>query len=249
MKIVILEDEEIAYAELVRQLLLINPGFTIEPQIESVADAVAYFTTNKAPDLIFSDIQLGDGLTFEIFNQIKIKSPIIFTTAYDKHALRAFKLNSVDYLLKPVDNTELRHALEKYEITFADSKNQTLNKLVERLSTTYKSRLLIHNGSKITIVDVKDVSCFEADNVAQYCYTNEGKKFLVDHTIRDLQQLLDPSLFFRISRKHLIKAQSIAEIENYFNGRLILKMQGCPSNEIIVARERVKDFKAWLADA
>jgi len=250
MRIVIIEDEKPAARRLNR--LLNKKGLEVETMLHSVAEGIAWFYKNEHPDLIFLDIQLSDGLSFEIFETVKVKSAIIFTTAYDEYALKAFKLNSVDYLLKPIDDEELDDAIEKFEETH-QSKSVKLNVddfrnlLQLSPSSTYKSRFTIQVGQHLKIIEVDDSVCFYSENKATYIQNNEGRGYLMDTSLEQLEKELDPNQFFRINRKCIVHVKAIKDIISYTNSRLELKLTNFNEFQIIVSRERVKDFKNWIS--
>lgn len=224
----------------------------VDQMLHSVGDAVEWFQNNKQPDLIFLDIQLSDGLSFEIFESVEIKSAIIFTTAFDEYALQAFKLNSIDYLLKPIDEDELRAAVGKYQsfrpqaqqvqVNFEDIKKLLINP-VER---EYKKRFTTRIGQHIKMIAVDDIECFYSENKGTYAHTVDGRNYLLETTLEQLEGELSPENFFRISRKFFVNIQAIKDIISYTNSRLQLKLNSYREQEVIVARERVRDFKVWL---
>jgi len=220
--------------------------------LHSVEESVHWFQNNEHPDLIFLDIQLSDGLSFEIFDTIEIKSSIIFTTAFDEYALQAFKLNSIDYLLKPIDEDELQVAVEKYQELKPQSHNVQLNfedikKLLGNpLEREYKKRFTTKIGQHLKMISVDEIECFYSENKGTYAHTTSGRAYLLDTSLEHLEEELSPKLFFRISRKYYININAIKDIISYTNSRLELKLNSYSDQEVIVARERVKDFKLWL---
>ncbi len=250
MNVIIIEDEKPAARRLNRMLGDLN--INVHTMLHSVQEAITWFNTNKHPDLIFLDIQLSDGLSFEIFDVISIKSSIIFTTAYDEYALKAFKLNSIDYLLKPIDDEELEAAVIKYkeqtpqkqqiQVDFEDIKKL----LVNPMDRTYKRRFTARVGQHLKIFSVEDIDCFYSENKGTYLHTNDNRNYLIDATLEALDEELNPQQFFRVSRKFYININAIKDIISYTNSRLQIKLNSFNEQEVIVARERVKDFKAWL---
>lgn len=220
--------------------------------LHSVEESIEWFQNNPHPDLIFLDIQLSDGLSFEIFDVITIKSAIIFTTAYDEYALQAFKLNSIDYLLKPIDDEELEKAVKQYRdlkpekerisVDFDDIKKL----LVNPLEREYKKRFTAKVGQHLKIINADEVECFYSENKGTYAATLDGRNYLLDTTLENLEEELSPKLFFRVSRKFYVNINHIKDIISYTNSRLQIKMNTFKEQEIIVSRERVKDFKLWL---
>jgi len=250
MNIIIIEDEKPAARRLQRMLKEINVDVSV--MLHSVEESLAWFHNNEHPDLILLDIQLSDGLSFEIFEEIEIKSAIIFTTAYDEYALKAFKLNSIDYLLKPIDEDDLRHAIDQF-----NSSNKTNNKhkfdiesikklLVNPLEKKYKKRFTIKVGQHIKIINTDDIECVYSDNKASYIHTNQNRSYLIDYTLEQLNEHLDATKFYRVSRKFYVNINAIKDIISYTNSRLQIKLQHFNEFEIIVSREKVQEFKKWL---
>ncbi|WP_400072948.1 LytR/AlgR family response regulator transcription factor [Zobellia russellii] len=250
MKTIIIEDEKPAARRLSR--LLLNLGVEVSQMLHSVEEAVEWFQSNTHPDLIFLDIQLSDGLSFEIFDVVEVKSAIIFTTAYDEYALQAFKLNSIDYLLKPIDDEELEAAVEKYRSLRPETKPMTLNfddiknLLVNPLEREYKKRFTARVGQHLKIINADEVESFYSENKGTYAATSDGRNYLLDTTLENLENELEPQTFFRVSRKFYININHIKDIVSYTNSRLQIKLNHFNEQEIIVSRERVKDFKLWL---
>ena len=251
MDVLIIEDETPAAKRLQKMILQAQPGAQILDMIETVEKAVDFLRSpDSLPDLIFMDIQLADGMSFEIFPQVEIRSPIIFTTAYDQYTLKAFKVNSIDYLLKPIDPEELKAAFQKYDQLFNKANNFPSGKLKELIQgiapQEYKERFLIKVGQQLSFVNTSDICYFFSENGLVYALTAEGKKHHVDYTLEQVEERLDPKLFFRINRKVLVAIQAIHKIAPYFNNRLALEIFPKPSFDIIVSRDRVHDFKRWL---
>jgi len=250
MNVLIIEDEKPSARRL--QRMLERLGVTVNKMLHSVEESVHWFQNNEHPDLIFLDIQLSDGLSFEIFDTIEIKSSIIFTTAFDEYALQAFKLNSIDYLLKPIDEDELQVAVEKYQELKPQSHNVQLNfedikKLLGNpLEREYKKRFTTKIGQHLKMISVDEIECFYSENKGTYAHTTSGRAYLLDTSLEHLEEELSPKLFFRISRKYYININAIKDIISYTNSRLELKLNNYSDQEVIVARERVKDFKLWL---
>lgn len=250
MKVIIIEDEKPSARRLKRMLESID--ITTETMLHSVEESIQWFNTNAHPDLIFLDIQLSDGLSFEIFDQVQVKSAIIFTTAYDEYALQAFKLNSIDYLLKPIDEEDLEAAVAKYKTRLPQKTNIALDfedikkLLVNPIDRVYKKRFSVKVGQHLKLVNIDDVECFYSENKGTYLYTTEGRNYLLDTTLEALENELEPETFFRINRKFYININAIKDIISYTNSRLQIKLNNFNEDEVIVARERVKDFKNWL---
>ena len=250
MNVIIIEDERPSARRLQRMLQKLNVEVTT--MLHSVEESIAWFETNKHPDLIFLDIQLSDGLSFEIFENVTIKSSIIFTTAFDEYALQAFKLNSIDYLLKPIDEAELDAAVKQFnavrpKVTNAQINFEDIKKLLTNpVDSVYKKRFTTKIGQHIKMIPVDEIECFYSENKGTYAHTIDGRDYLLDTTLELLEAELEPALFFRISRKFYININAIKDIISYTNSRLQLKLNNYKDQDIIVARERVKDFKIWL---
>lgn len=250
MNVLIIEDEKPSARRLQRMLERLDVSVNV--MLHSVEESIEWFANNEHPELIFLDIQLSDGLSFEIFESIEIKSSIIFTTAFDEYALKAFKLNSIDYLLKPIDEDELKLAVAKYMALKPKSQNLQLNfddikkLLVNPLEREYKKRFTTKIGQHIKMIPVDEIECFYSENKGTYAHTVDGRDYLLDTTLEQLEDELSPKTFFRISRKFYINVNAINDIISYTNSRLQLKLNNFKEQEVIVARERVKDFKLWL---
>jgi DNA-binding LytR/AlgR family response regulator len=250
MNVLIIEDEKPAARRLSR--MLANLGLEAATMLHSVEESIQWFQDNQHPDLIFLDIQLSDGLCFEIFEVLEINSAIIFTTAYDEYALQAFKLNSIDYLLKPIDEVELAGAVSKFKsrntatpkiaLDFEDIKKL----LVNPLEREFKKRFTVRVGQHLKIIHADEVECFYSENKGTYAATTEGRNYLLDTTLEHLETELAPQIFFRVSRKYFVNINHIKDIISYTNSRLRIKLNRYNEQEIIVSRERVKDFKLWL---
>lgn len=250
MNVLIIEDEKPSARRLMRMLEKLNVN--VEHMLHSVEESIEWFANNEHPDLIFLDIQLSDGLSFEIFDTVDVNSAIIFTTAFDEYALQAFKLNSIDYLLKPIDEEELSTAVSKFNLLKPNSTKVQLNfddiaKLLGNpIEKKYKKRFTTKIGQHIKMIVVDDIECFYSENKATYAHTVQGRNYLLDVSLENLEEDLSPQIFFRISRKFYININYIKDIISYTNSRLQLKLNSYNEQEIIVARERVKDFKLWL---
>lgn len=256
MKTIIIEDEKPAARLLQRKLEKLN--IQVSQMIHSVEEAIDWFSKNEHPDLIFLDIQLSDGLSFEIFEhfvstQCDIKSAVIFTTAFDEYALKAFKLNSIDYLLKPIDEDELEVAVLKFKDRL--QKQDSLSKLdfdqIKKMlqnpfDKNYKTRFTVKIGQHLKVISIDEIECFFSENKGTYIHTFDNRNYLLDTTLELLEQELDSKNFFRISRKFIIPLKSIKEIVVYSNSRLKVILPSFKEDEVIVSREKVADFKTWL---
>jgi len=250
MRIIIIEDEKPSARRLHRMIERLD--LTVETMLHSVEEALDWFQNNQHPDLIFLDIQLSDGLSFEIFEHIDIKSAVIFTTAYDEYALQAFKLNSIDYLLKPIDEDDLAKAVSKYKERLPQQQAVTLDfndikkLLVNPIEREYKKRFSVKVGQHLKLINIDEIECFYSENKGTYAYTVEGRNYLLDLTLEQLEDELEPQTFFRISRKFFVNINAIKDMISYTNSRLQVKLNNYKEQDVIVARERVKDFKLWL---
>lgn len=250
MNIIIIEDEKPAARLLQRKVEKL--GLQVNTMLHSVEEAINWFNSNQHPDLIFLDIQLSDGLSFEIFEQIEIKSAVIFTTAYDEYALRAFKLNSIDYLLKPIDEDDLQIAVNKFKARNVAAPSLSLDfemikkMLVNPMDREYKKRFTIKMGQQLKMIAIEEVECFYSENKGTYLHTLDNRDYLLDNTLEQLETELDPKLFYRVSRKFIIPMKAIKEIQLHSNSRLKVILPTYKDDEVIVARERVNDFKEWL---
>jgi two-component system response regulator LytT len=250
MNIIIIEDEKPAARLLQRKVEKL--GLQVNQMLHSVEESITWFQNNPHPDLIFLDIQLSDGLSFEIFSTIDIKSAVIFTTAYDEYALRAFKLNSIDYLLKPIDEDDLEMAVNKFKARNITISNWSLDfemikkMLVNPIDREFKKRFTIKMGQQLKMVNIEEVECFFSENKGTYLHTFDGRDYLLDTTLEQLENELNPKEFYRVSRKFIIPMKAIKEIQIYSNSRLKVILPTYKDDEVIVSREKVTDFKEWL---
>lgn len=250
MNILLIEDEFPAYKRLQKALTSQLPEAVISKQIESISAALRYLQNETPPALIFMDIQLADGLSFSIFEQVEIQSPVIFTTAFDQYALKAFKVHSIDYLLKPITDQALADALEKYQRYYKQNNQlpaQALQQLVQQMQRpAYRERFLVKSGSSLSYLATQEVAYFYSDQSLVFAKKSNGKQHHLDTTLDQLEKELDPASFFRISRKLIIGLSSIQKIDTYFNGRLLVALSPETDFQATVSRDRVNDFKAWL---
>ncbi|RZJ53808.1 MAG: response regulator transcription factor [Flavobacterium sp.] len=254
MTTLIIEDEKPAARLLQRKLEKLN--ITVETMLHSVEESIDWFSNNDHPDLIFLDIQLSDGLSFEIFEKVDIKSAIIFTTAYDEYALKAFKLNSIDYLLKPIDEDDLDVAVTKFKsrLPKPESGNSNLQLDFEQIrkmlsnpfEKSYKKRFTVKIGQHLKVITTDEIECFFSENKGTYIHTFDNRNYLIDSTLEILEQELDKKDFFRVSRKFIVPLQAIKEIQVYTNSRLKVILPSYKEDEVVVSREKVQDFKNWL---
>lgn len=250
MKVLIIEDEKPSARRLQRMLKKLD--IEVDTLLHSVEESIDWFKNNSHPDLIFLDIQLSDGLSFEIFEAVSITSAIIFTTAYDEYALKAFKLNSIDYLLKPIDDEELETAVTKYKSRLPPQHQVTLDfndikqLLVNPIEREYKKRFSVKVGQHLKLIQSDEIECIYSENKGTYLYTNQGRNYLIDATLDELEKELEPNIFFRINRKFYININAIEDMLSYTNSRIEIKLNTYKDHKVIVARERVKEFKNWL---
>lgn len=251
LKILILEDEEPAAKRLLKMVNEIEPGTMLLDSIVSVSSAVKWLKENDSPDLIISDIQLSDGLSFEVFKEVKLQCPVIFTTAYDQYALDAFKVFSIDYLLKPIKKAELEAALAKFKTISPAAKVPDLDitKLLDAYSLktdSYKDRFIVRYGEHIKSINTDEIAYFYTEDKVNFLITYEGRRFTVDFNLDNLESLLNPKHFFRINRQFIISFNSIAEMFAYTKSRVLIKLKPASKIETIVSTERSSDFKSWL---
>lgn len=250
MKTIIIEDEKPAARLLQRKLEKLNVG--VDVMLHSVQESVNWFSNNEHPDLIFLDIQLSDGLSFEIFEKVSVKSAIIFTTAYDEYALKAFKLNSIDYLLKPIDEDDLEAAVLKYRARIPENKplqldfEQIRNMLSNPFEKTHKRRFTVKIGQHLKVIQAEEIECLYSENKGTYIHTKDNRDYLIDATLEILERELDPDEFFRVSRRFIIPLKAIREISLYSNSRLKIILPTYKADEVIVSREKVSEFKTWI---
>ena len=252
MKVLIIEDEELAVKKLQKALAGTDAGAQVVGTANSIKSSVEWLQQNPAPDLILMDIELADGQSFEIFNLTEVKSPVIFTTSYDEYALKAFKVNSVDYLLKPVQKEELQAALNKFNKLRSNGKPDiNIESLVKELQQKlqhkeYRKRFLVKHAQKLVSIEVDDIAYFYSDGRLNFFKTTDNRKFVVDYTMDELEDMLDPEKYFRISRSFYVSIDSVDKIDDYFGNRLILGVKPVVDKEALVSREKVTEFKKWL---
>ncbi|HTI08183.1 MAG TPA: LytTR family DNA-binding domain-containing protein [Puia sp.] len=258
MKILIVEDEDLAVKKIRKTLQSVDEQAVVAGVTDSIKSTVEWLERNPPPDLILMDIELADGQSFEIFQLTDVKSPVIFTTSYDEYALKAFKVNSVDYLLKPVQKEELEAALDKYkrmkekfgakEVAAEEVRlDSLLKELRQRLQPKeYRQRFLVKHGQKLVSVEVGEIAYFFSDGRLNFFKTSDNRKFVVDYTMDELEEMIDPKLYFRISRAFYVSVNCIEKIDEYFGNRLILGLKPAIDKEALVSREKVMEFKKWM---
>ncbi len=258
MNILIVEDEDLAVKKIRKTLQAVDESAVVAGVTDSIESTVAWLQHNTPPDLILMDIELADGQSFEIFKLTEVKSPVVFTTSYDEYALKAFKVNSIDYLLKPVQKEELQAAMDKYRklketytVQEPSSENAGLDRLVKELKEKlqpkeYRKRFLVKLGQRLVSIEVDDIAYFFSDGRLNFFMTNDNKKFVVDYTMDELEDMIDPQRYFRISRSFYVSAGCIDKIDDYFGNRLMLGLRPVLDKEAVVSREKVSDFKKWM---
>lgn len=248
MNVLIVENEKPAVAGLNRLLKKIDSDIVVAGITETVESTINWLHANPSPDLIFMDIQLDDGLCFELFETVNLSVPVIFTTAYDEYMLAAFKVNSVDYLLKPVDESLLRKAIEKFKtVHYKETVKQNLLKqLLNEVNKGYKNRFLIKVGEHYISVPDSDISCFHILDRAVFIRTFSNKDYPVDHSLEQIQKMVDPDKFFRINRNYIVNFNAIKDITGYSSGRLNLLLDNRSVEELTVSKDRVSEFKKWI---
>ena len=258
MKILIIEDEDLAVKKLRKTLSSLETESEVVGVADSIQSSLNWLESNDAPDLILMDIELSDGQSFEIFNRTEVKSPVVFTTSYDEYALKAFKVNSIDYLLKPIQKEDLQAALNKYQefkSQFGNHKesnpNMNMDNLVKALQKKlqlkeFRKRFLVKHGQKLVSVETEEIAYFFSDGRLNFFKTYDNRKFIVDYTMDELEDMLDPDRYFRISRSFYIAVDSVEQINDYFGNRLILHLKPPVDKEALVSREKVTEFKKWM---
>ena len=250
MKVLIIEDEAPAFRRLQRILESLDENIEIVEVIDTVEESINWLTVNTAPDLIFMDIQLADGLSFEIFESTEIKTPIIFTTAYDEYALKAFKVNSIDYLLKPIDEEKMALSLSKFKnlkATFSSSVDlKEILRNIQPEEKKYKSRFLVKNRDKLLSISVQEIAYFITENGIVYLYTQDGNKKVFDKPLDQIEGQLNPENFFRINRQCIANIEAVEAAHTYDKGKMLVDLMPKSSQPTLISREKASDFKRWL---
>ncbi|OJJ18094.1 hypothetical protein BKI52_28335 [marine bacterium AO1-C] len=249
MNILIVEDETLAAQKLARFIQQYNASFQIVNVLDSVEDTVQYLQSEHLPDLIFLDIHLADGNSFEIFKKIEVKIPIIFATAYDEYALSAFELNSVDYILKPIKQEQINRSLDKYFQLKESFQPQRIDysQLAKMLRPQHhKTRFMVKYQNKIISLNTTEIACFFAEDGVTCILTFSQEKFVIDYTLDDLVDMLNPTDFFRVNRKYILSIHMISEVHPYFKGRLKVMTTPSLTDEVIISNQRANNFKEWL---
>lgn len=254
MNVLLIEDEYLASEKLEAQLLRYDSSIKIIGTIDSIRNAVKWFEANPAPDLAFLDIHLSDGNSFEIFQKVTVPCPVIFTTAYDEYAVKAFKVNSIDYLLKPISHEDLAAAMEKFKrLRQQQAPAPDMAQIIALLNRQkaaptphYKNRFLVKSGQKIRSVSTQEIAYFYAEDKIVFLITTSSQRFITDYTLDTLQELLDPEQFSRLNRQFIAHIHSIDEIHPYLKGRLKVYVKPVTDKDIIISSERAHAFKEWL---
>jgi len=250
MRVLLLEDEKLASERLINLIREVQPDVEIVGVLKSIHEGKSWFQTEEHPELIISDIKLLDGLSFELFKDLAIEIPVIFTTAYDQYAIKAFEINSIDYLLKPIPKDKLKEAIDKFVDRRENGKFPAdfagLYDLIQNKKRSYKSRFLIKVGNKMAAVSVDSIAYFYSQNKLTYLVTKDGRKLPMDPTLEVLEEQLDPDAFIRANRQFIISFNAISEIHPYFKGRLKLELDPPSEHELVVSADRTPGFKGWL---
>lgn len=252
IKAVIIEDEQLIAKELANKIANVTDDITIVEILPSLKTAKKWFMQNAEPDLLFMDIQLSDGVSFELFDHFTLKCPVIFTTAYDEYAIRAFKVNGIDYLLKPIDETDLKNAIEKYRNLLSGKTNfpvdmqQLMATLSAPQASLYKEKFIVNVRNNWIPVDTREIACFMRDNL-NYLYTFTGDKYILDYTtLEDIEELLDPKLFYRANRQSIIHINAIQSVKPHENQKLSVFLKAPLKMEVDISREKAPAFKKWF---
>lgn len=251
-QILIIEDEIKTAKELKNLIETLRDDFTVAAISPSIKSAVAWLKQHEAPAIIFSDIQLADGLSFEIFKQVQIESPVIFCTAYDEYAIQAFDANGIDYLLKPIDEEKLLHGLNKYDKYYHSGKDETehyqnqLNNLLNQMNKSYKNSLLIYFQEKIIPVKTNEIDFIHSENGIVTIYMADHQHYYTNYTLEALEAMLNPALFFKANRQFIINRYAILNIEHYFTRRLVVKLRQATPESVIISKVKASDFLKWI---
>jgi DNA-binding LytR/AlgR family response regulator len=252
MNVLVIEDEHLTAERIETMLQGIDSGITVVAMLDSVKSSVQWFRENEKPDLVLMDIQLADGLSFEIFEQVKVEVPVIFLTAYQEYAIKAFKVNSVDYLLKPVTERDMRSSLDKYHRYF--TRHQTppvidaglLKSIQQMIGKSYKSRFMVRVGDRIRSVDVENILYFYSLQKGTYLHTGDNRNYAIDYTLDALIEMVDPALFHRINRRYIISHGAIRDMITMSGSRLKIVLHQSEDLDIYISRERLAAFKEWI---
>lgn len=256
MRVLIIEDEMLAAKRLRKIVEEQEPDVQILGVTDSIESSVEWLNSHSHPELILMDIELADGQSFEIFNRVDVKSTIIFTTAYDEYAIRAFKVNSIDYLLKPIEPEELKRSFEKLKLrnTLMNESSQKIDldsivlALKGKQNQTFKQRFLVKQGQRLIPIDISEIAFFYTEDKVSFIRTNADLRYMVDYSLDELEELLDPMVFFRANRQFIVSPKSLDGIHHHFNGKLKINLKPLAGEDVFVSRERAADFKKWLGE-
>jgi DNA-binding LytR/AlgR family response regulator len=253
MKVLIIEDEAPAFRRLQKVLEELVPDIQIVDVIDSVEETVKWLRNHQQPDLFFMDIQLSDGISFEIFDQVTISRPVIFTTAFDDYMLRAFKVNSIDYLLKPIKKEDLAHSIQKFESLKRQFGQQgpavDMSSLLQQIRSEdrqYKTRFLVRQGEKLVSIETAQIAYFYTSNGVVHLVTHQSRNYLMDQTLEDINAQLDPAVFYRANRQCIVQFCAIAHVERYHKGKLLVETTPAATDQVVVSAEKAAEFKKWL---
>ena len=253
VNVLIIEDEPFAQQELIRLLNSLDPGIRILKCIDSVEESVTFLDSGPELDLIFMDIQLSDGISFEIFNRTEVRPPVTFTTAYDEYAIKAFQVNSIDYLLKPIEEEDLERALQKFrKLSARPGQNETfftgeqLEKVLGLYRPSYKTRLVVKMGDRIKHVESKEIAYFYSEDKVTFIITTTGDRYMLNYSLEQLETMMNPDDFYRLNRKYIARITAIATIDKYFNSRLKIGLNPEVEDDVLISRNKVSDFLNWL---
>lgn len=252
MKVLIVEDEMLLARQLQRTLNEVEPTAVVAGITHSIEETVHWLNENPAPDLLLMDIELADGQSFDIFRKTTVTAPVIFTTAYDEFAIRAFKVNSIDYLLKPVKAADLKIALEKFK-TYATRQSNTeildlLVQIKEMKPAEYRSRFLVKQGQKLVSIDTADIAYFYSENKYSFFVTHQNQKYIIDHTLDTIEKEISPRQFFRANRQFILSSQCVVGIHTWFNQKLKVEVRPATQEHVVISRDRAADFRRWLGE-
>jgi two-component system response regulator LytT len=256
MNILIIEDENLAAQRLEKLVKEIDTTIAIKGITDSIDSSVEWLQSNPVPDLILMDIELADGQSFEIFTRVEVKSPVIFTTAYDEFALKAFKVNSIDYLLKPVKSDDLKNSLQKLkslkDTTVKLDGMQNIKHLLEGLyqqnQEQFRTRFLAKAGQRFVPIDTEEIAYFYSEDKMVFLKTRSNQRYLLDFNLEQLEKELDPKAFFRANRQFILSNKSILDIHSWFNGKLKVKVNPATTEEVIISRDKASEFKTWMGE-
>ena len=250
MKVVIVEDEISAAENLIELLKIVAPDAEVVTTLDSLKKSVAYFQQDVPIDLVFMDIHLADGISFEIFDAVDLKIPVIFTTAYDQYALKAFKVNSLDYLLKPIDETELKAAIDQYQQQanpkMEDGALEALRSLFTQAPKKFRTTFLVNQRDGMIPIKTEDIAFFYIEDSIVYATTMKNQKVAIDKKLEEIEEELDPQQFKRVNRQFIVNREALVNIKYYFNGKLIVNTQPPAKERMVVSKARATEFKTWV---